>query len=1712
MAPKRSKDSEHHSSRESLINSLRRNKEYVLSNCSSMISAELEARLSLVESTFTQLNTIQSSIEQITDDAIEWDTRQVIEELYCEIKAKILSALSNRGRHSVALADPAANSTMMNASRISKLPKLTLPRFSGKFIEWTSWFNAFTTLVESDNEIDELSKFIHLKSCLDASPLRTIDCLELSPENYRKALQLLRERFENKAIIVQSHVCELFNVKPLKQSDADCLGGLVDSVNSHLGSLRSLVSEGEMLEAIIFHLIRGKLDDESLEKWEAEYDCSHLPSWSLLSQFICNRGRNLAGREVRKGISAHGYGKGLNKRTSLPTTAGDNFPTQCYSCSGPHQLKVCPKFKELTPLQRYHEVKKQNLCLVCFNKRHQTKDCKASRCSICSKPHHLMLHRESSEMRDSGSNNNQASSSALHSSLLSNQASSFLATGVVLVKAASGEFHSCRCVLDSGSQLNFVTDRLSDKLKLRVDAVQYSLNGIGNAKSNTLGEVSATFKSRVTSFSATERFCVLPEITEYRPVNTTSVGLFIPRKLKLADPEFDSAKQIDMLIGVNLFFKLIIAGQIKMGANKPVLQKSLLGWIVVGECGPNENATLICNALKINKQEVDKLHSLVEKFWQTEDVPKPLNKFSEEEQNCESYFASTVKISPANRIIVRLPFKEPKVELGESYDIALGRFLNLEKKLNRNSELKKDYTDFIEEYRNLDHLEEVNTDEIRHVKYIMPHHPVIRPDSATTKLRVVFDASCKTTNGVSLNETMLVGPTLQPDLFETLTRFRFYRYALTADISKMYRQILVDSDDCNWQCILWRQHRETEIKVLRLKTVTYGTNSAPFLAVRCLYYLAELFGNQYPLAKAAVFSNFYMDDMLCGAESISELYCLRQEVTELLKKGGFELHKWRTNFRMTIDNSECAEPLELKTTDTAKTLGIYWNSIQDRFNFAYTAQNCAIITKRVVLSELAQLFDPLGFLSPVLILGKIFMQELWLLKQEWDEELPPSYSLQWQKYRKELSLVHECSLARSVLPVNNETETLELHGFSDASCRAYGAAIYARAVDKNGCITVNLVTAKSKVSPVRAVSLPRLELEGAKLLAQLMAKIKTCVPLPVHSTKYFTDSTIVLNWISSQASRWTTFVANRVALIQELSSVQDWNKVDTKLNPADIVSRGMHTSDLKNSELWWQGPRFLQLAVETWPPMRWQSPEEPLEQRASKFSLVAATSSQYEDIVSQCKFVNSFTKLTRVFAYIFRWRRAFLKVELTSSEGVTAVEIKGGLKYIIFNIQHLHFNEEISKLQKCELIRSPKILGLSPFLDISDGIEIMRVGGRLSQANVPYEVKHPILLPNTHVVINALFEYVHRSNMHAGAHAICAFVRQQYWVINARKVARRTVRSCIACFRQRPQRANQIMGALPANRVQIGAHPFERAGLDFAGPLWMHYNQRGRRPTKVYLCVFVCFLTKACHLELVSDLSTNAFIAALKRFFARRGLSVELSCDNATNFVGAARELGAQAEQLWNEKPRIINHCSKLGVQFRFIPPRSPHFGGLWESAVKVAKQLIIRCFNGASLNYEELSTAIAQVEAVMNSRPLHPMSSDPNDLEALTPGHFLVGRPLNSLTEPCDDSIIKLSMTNRWKRIVAVHHSFWQRWSNEYLNLLQERSKWALTCNNIENGMLVLIAEDNTPPGRWALGRVVECHPGNDKAVRVVTIKTKAGLFKRNIHKICPLPIEEVA
>ncbi|XP_061397327.1 uncharacterized protein LOC133333008 [Musca vetustissima] len=318
------------------------------------------------------------------------------------------------------------------------------------------------------------------------------------------------------------------------------------------------------------------------------------------------------------------------------------------------------------------------------------------------------------------------------------------------------------------------------------------------------------------------------------------------------------------------------------------------------------------------------------------------------------------------------------------------------------------------------------------------------------------------------------------------------------------------------------------------------------------------------------------------------------------------------------------------------------------------------------------------------------------------------------------------------------------------------------------------------------------------------------------------------------------------------------------------------------------------------------------------------------------------------------------------------------------------------------------------------------------------------------------------------------------------------------------------MGNLPKDRV-TGSRPFEVVGVDFAGPIPTYLRIRGKGPYKSYIAVFVCFATKAAHLEAVSDLSSEAFIAALKRFIGRRGVPTKICCDNATNFIGAERKLNEFHHHFHQEanKAAIADFASTKFIEFSFIPPRAPHFGGLWEAAVKSAKGHLFRTLHNARLTFEELSTALVEIEAILNSRPIGSLSTDPNDLEALTPGHLLIGCPLQSVPEKTNfDS--EISHLQHWQRISAIKSHFWRRWHIEYLAQLQNRYRWKKPQQNLKVNDLVIVHEDNVAPMKWVLGRVTHIVPGADGFARVAEVKTPHSTFRRPIAKLAVLLQDE--
>lgn len=319
------------------------------------------------------------------------------------------------------------------------------------------------------------------------------------------------------------------------------------------------------------------------------------------------------------------------------------------------------------------------------------------------------------------------------------------------------------------------------------------------------------------------------------------------------------------------------------------------------------------------------------------------------------------------------------------------------------------------------------------------------------------------------------------------------------------------------------------------------------------------------------------------------------------------------------------------------------------------------------------------------------------------------------------------------------------------------------------------------------------------------------------------------------------------------------------------------------------------------------------------------------------------------------------------------------------------------------------------------------------------------------------------------------------------------------------------MGDLPLDRVSPN-RPFSACGIDYAGPISiLKHRGRGAKTTKGYIAFFICFATKALHLELVSDLSSEAFIASLRRFCARRGTPNSIYSDNGTTFVGAKRKLSDLFKFVSriNQDEKICYFLNHMNIQWHMIPPVSPHFGGLWEAAVRSAKFHLRRVIGNTNLTFEELSTLLAQIEAVLNSRPLTGVNgNDPDALDILTPSHFLTGDIITTPAEPINEE--KLSLHSRWDMIQKLKLTFWKKWRVDYLGSLQNRKKWRVSKDNFRVNDLVILKEDNVPPSVWPLGKVVAVHPGTDNLVRVVTVRTAKGLFKRPIVKLCLLPIHQ--
>lgn len=1669
----------------------------------------IKARYKVALNSFEEFNEIQASIESnVTSTELDAEGKERVnfENIYYETVGKIESILEiYESKKPIATATSANEIESVVNQRKIKLPTVKLPEFSGCFAEWLSFRDTFKTIIHENGNLTEIEKLYYLRSTLKDEALRAIESLTVASNNYKAAWELLQRRFENKRLIVQAHVRNILNVANVTKSDALLLRRLLDTVVSNLESLKVLGIPVENLDVFIVTLITEKLDFHTNKEWQCKLN-SEIPTFAQLEKFLETRCQYLESLNQGSGHlkQSHFQTKQKYPRSSVTNVSNSSSKYYCALCKkSNHALHQCNKFCKLPISARIEKANELNVCKVCLRVGHDVANCKSDiKCRQCHAKHNALVHvEEATHITESPttSNNNHCNTYV---------SEGLLSTAVIYIQNNIGQFIKCRALLDNGSQSNFITKDLCCQLGITSKKINHQITGINMSLGKVTDIVQITIKSRFTAFQAKINCLVLSTITQNLPLLSFPASeLNIPENVNLADEQFSESRKIDLLLGTQLFLQLLYSGKIQLQPHKVYLQNTALGWIIGGSINVDGCLFSACN-LALNTDTDSEnflLNNQIAKFWELEGVDTDYNLSNDPS---EKHFVQSVRRTEGGRFIVSLPTKNEHVDLGDSFVMAKRRFQALENKLNRNKELQHNYIEFMREYIELGHMERVPDHEVNKQNvYYIPHHAVFKDD----KIRVVFDASAKSANHKSLNDNLLIGITnLQQDILSILTRFRTYNIVLKADIRKMYRQILLNPHETDYQRILWRESSFLPLEIYRLLTVTYGVASAPFLAVRVLHQLAYENASRFPEASNVLLRDFYMDDVITGCNTQSEALVLREQLTQILKSGGFELAKWASNNKAVISNTNDRSMqdaiLDLDKGSNTKTLGLYWDSKDDFLHYMIrNSNNNTNLTKRAILSTISQIYDPLGLIGPIIVKAKLIMQNLWQQKSDWDVVVPTDIKSAWLELVDDIKNLTNMHIPRNVVVLNSTN--IELHGFADASERAYGAALYIRCTTDKGSICSNLLVAKSRVAPLKVLTIPRLELLAALLLTKLYNRVVKTLNVYFDKIYLYTDSQIVLAWISKPAATWKVFVANRVLEIQQLTKNVCWRHVRSEENPADLISRGASTNCLLTSNLWWHGPQFL---------------NNSLENVTSKTDTVYLNIEEIPE-VKQCAVVNTavsvdkldifekfsdLVKLMRCKAWILRFINNCRNKTKVASATLSVIELQNAHTNLIKLVQREVFSTEINELKLNNAVhKSSALANMSPFLDKD---EIIRVGGRLRNAPLAFDKKHQIILPKNHDLTKMIIRHFHVVNLHSGAQGTLAAIRQKYWVISGRSAVRSVLHKCVSCFRARPIVAEQKMGDLPQHRVEQ-LRPFLKTGIDYCGPIFIKEGRgRGKKSVKAYIALFICLCTKAVHLELVSDLTTEGFLNALRRFMSRRGNVKEMHSDNATNFVGAKNELLELKNILKNQdsKRKVIDYLGNNNVSWHFIPPRSPNFGGLWEANIRAVKYHIKRVIGETLLTFEELYTFITRVEACLNSRPLLPLSTDPNDLNALTPGHFLIGEPLTAPTE-ADLGEIKINRLSRWQLVERLRQHFWQRWHQEYIRQLQARSKWKSPSFKIEPGTMVLLLEEGIPPQQWLLGRVHEVHPGKDGLVRVATIKTAKGLFKRGISKLCVLPTE---
>ena len=1709
-----------------------------LTRVSRLYKLEIAALESIFKNMKITLNDPTTSTHTIKDAQDEMKTQM---ERYKSIQREVIILLSNDGdvqTHTVEMQKlmddymqfnassgnliqtqtktEQSNSKSKNMTMDLKMERMKMPKFEGDIRDYPRFRRDFNKHVMPMATSKDSAAYI-LKSCLDKQAFEIIKNVD---DDLNEMWTRLDERYGRSSKIVDAIMLDIKQLKPVLDGDGSKFVDLVDTIERCYRDLSCIKMESEICNSTIVSLIEERLPATIKSMWCLEVsdqktkinDRNKFPE---MLEFMLKHKRAIeyGSSDLRSAKKIH-FGLHLSQSTASTPNRHHESQSQVYNnndkrvwCwmhnSSQHDILECRMFKDMTPQSRMDMAYECRVCWCCLRTGHNQSKCfKLKECAKegCTQKHHPMLHQD-----DKIKINNVAERDSIEKrpGLLQ----------IMRLRAGIKHTSDINVLWDSGAQVSLITQKKARELGLSGTTTKITIVKIGNQRETVDSKIYKV--PIIDSHGEVETFMAysIPQISsEIESIDTTKLAEELgvnPVGLKRPTGE------IEMLVGYE--YAGFHPEKIKSKAHLLLLQNKFGKCLGGAHQFTDEKTKMIVQNVQISHASVS-----IDDFYSNEAIgvsctPKcggcrcgecPIGgKQYTMQQERELALIDDGLSHEEGKWTSKYPWIRDPQELPDNYGAASAMLRSLERRLSKNSNHMNIYSDQIQDMIHRKVAQKIESSTLFSYSgpiYYLSHHEVLKPDSESTPCRIVFNSSSKF-KGHVLNEYWAKGPDLLNNLLGVLIRFREKSIAIAGDIRKMYHSVAISELDQHTHRFLWRDMDSSrQPDVYKINCVSFGDKPAGAIASLALRKTAEMSQHEFPTASETIRNNSYVDDILGSYDSEEEANRISEEIDTILSKGGFSIKNWIKSSNDSDSTLQvCASTLDSDTdTNLSKVLGVVWNAKHDRLEFVakvnFSPRHRKMrtepdltkfdiphkipetLTKRMVLSLVNGIYDPLGLATPFVIQAKMMLRQISQEKNlDWDDPIPENLRSGWIRFFTLLFDMEEIEFRRSTKPTNTIGEP-SLVIFSDASEDAFGACAYIRWQIENGSFQSNLVVAKSRLSPMRKTTIPRLELNGALLAARLSNFITKEITTSFCKKYFIVDSEIVRAQIQRESYGFNTFAGVRIGEIQSVTDKNDWYWVEGSKNIADIITRGKNPLELGVESEWQTGPSFLKKAVGEWPVRQTYSGDElPDQAKLCKKSypcdVLLAQVSAAKDIskIIDIDRYSNYSKLLRVTARIMAAfnHPASLK---NMSKIPGRVQVKEAELIWIQSAQTTLMNDI-----KPETI---KRLGVGQV----DGIYV--VGSRLENwKSHTYNETRPVLLSSKSKFAQLYAQYIH-NQCHLGISAVAAKIRAKFWVVGLRTLLKSIKFRCTICKKLDGQFQRQIMGKLPDERSKP-APAWSYISLDMFGPYSIRGETNKRTRSRGYGVIFNCLLTRAIHLDVVSDYSTQSFLMSLRRFISMRGCPMKVYSDRGSQLRAADKELKEIVADIDEEVLTIFG--SDNSFEWEFCSPDAPWQNGCSESLIKSVKKSIKIAIGDQILTYSEFQTVLMECANLINERPIgrHPTSHE--DGVYLSPNDLLLGRSTSKV--PCSQFDVSSSKYQRFKFVQRITDAFWRRWTEDYFPSLIIQQKWHAPHRNIKQGDIVIVQDSNLIRGKWRIGRVTKAEPSlRDGFVRNVEIEYK--------------------